>query len=153
MHSLGFNYRITDIQAALGLSQFKKLERFKEARRQIIEIYNKVLSGIDGLILPFERKGLDSCFHLYVIKIDFKRLGKSRGKIMEELKGKGVLTQVHYTPVYTQPYYQKEFGYKGGNFPRTEAYYEQCLSIPLYPTMTDVEIQTVINAIKDVVKI
>jgi len=153
MHSLGFNYRMTDIQAALGLSQLKKLEKLKESRRRIIEIYNKELCGINGLILPFERKGLDSCFHLYVIKIDFKRLGKSRREVMEEFKAKGVLTQVHYTPVYTQPYYQKELAYKWGDHPKTEAYYEQCLSIPLYPTMTDEEIQIVINAIKDIIKI
>lgn len=150
MHILGFNYRITDIQTALGLSQLKKLERFKNARRQIVEIYNKELAGIDGLVLPFERKDLDSCFHLYVVKIDFKRLGKTRGEVMEELRAKGVLTQVHYTPVHTQPYYQKELGYKWGDYPQAEEYSKQCLSIPLYPAMIDEEIQTVINAIKSI---
>lgn len=153
MHSLGFNYRMTDIQAALGLSQLQKLERFKAARRRIVELYNNELAGIDGLILPFERNNLDSCFHLYVVKIDFSRLGKDRGKVMEELRTKGILTQVHYTPVHTQPYYQNKFGYKWGDYPQAEAYYEQCLSIPLYPAMTDGDIQTVIKAIKDIVKI
>jgi UDP-4-amino-4,6-dideoxy-N-acetyl-beta-L-altrosamine transaminase len=148
MQELGFNYRITDLQAALGVAQLNKLDRFITRRREIIGKYQRAFRNIDWLTPPFQRPGVFSALHLYVIKIDYKKLGKTRTQVMQELKGERIGTQVHYIPVHLQPYYRENYGYKPGDFPKAEAYYEQCLSIPLYPKMTDDDIVRVINAIK-----
>jgi len=151
MHSLGFNYRMTELQAALGISQLKKLEFFKKRRREIILAYNKAFALNEFLVTPFESTELCSCFHLYVTQIDFVKLGKSRKVVMQELRDLGVGTQVHYIPVPTQPYYKKQFGYKNGDYPVTEKYYNQELSLPLFPGMTDNDVQSVINAVNKVI--
>lgn len=152
-HELGFNYRITDLQCVLGLQQFKKLESFIKRRKEIVSKYNKALQGINNLKVPRERERVESCFHLYVLQIDFQAIGRSRTMIMNELKNKGIGSQVHYIPVHTQPWYQKEFGYKWGDCPVAEQYYSQSLSIPLYPRMTDTEVTRVIEGVKEVVLI
>lgn len=148
MQMLGFNYRMTDIQAALGISQLKKLDSFAVRRGEIVEKYNKAFENIDWLTVPFERNNLDSVFHLYVLQIDFEKIGKSKQQVISELSEKKIGTQVHYIPVHTQPYYRKNFGYKKGDFPNAENYYKKALSIPLYPKMTDKEVEYVIENIK-----
>jgi UDP-4-amino-4,6-dideoxy-N-acetyl-beta-L-altrosamine transaminase len=147
MQELGFNYRITDIQATLGASQLKKIDEFVRRRREIIQVYNQTFANIHWLTTPYERNGVLSAFHLYVIKIDFKRLNKTRTQVMQELREKGIGTQVHYIPVHLHPYYRENWGFKPGDFPKAELYYEQCLSIPLYPKMTDDDVHRVIEAI------
>lgn len=147
---LGFNYRLTDIHCALGLSQLGKLEKFVKRRRQIVARYNRELAGLPGVTLPYERPGVFSAFHLYVTLIDFKALGKSRKWVMETLVKERIGTQVHYIPVHEQPYYRKEFGYRHGELPNSEKYYEQALSLPLYPRMTDEEVGHVIKHVKRV---
>ena len=149
MQELGFNYRITDIQAALGISQLKKLDEFVRRRKEIIAMYNQALANIPWLTTPYERPGVFSAFHLYVIKIDFKQIDKTRTQVMQELKGKGIGTQVHYIPVHLQPYYRENWGFKPGDYPKAEKYYDQCLSIPLYPKMTDEDVRRVVVAIKN----
>jgi len=153
MQQLGFNYRMTDIQAVLGISQLKKIETFIERRRQIIKEYNRAFETIEWLTTPYEREGIFSAFHLYVLKIDFEKINKTRTQVMEELKAKGIGTQVHYIPVHLLPYYRENFGFKEGDFPRAEHYYHQCLSIPLYPRMTDEDVQQVIDAVYEVPKV
>jgi dTDP-4-amino-4,6-dideoxygalactose transaminase len=152
MHYLGFNYRITDIQAALGVSQFKKLNKFIARRREIVNKYNQAFKNIPNLVTPIELPGLVSAFHLYVLKINFQQIGKSRKDVIEELKAKGVGTQVHYIPVHLQPFYQNVYGYKQGDYPVTEAYYDQCLSLPLFPRMTSQDVDKVIEAVKAVAR-
>ncbi|MCP4149463.1 MAG: UDP-4-amino-4,6-dideoxy-N-acetyl-beta-L-altrosamine transaminase [bacterium] len=147
MQELGFNYRLTDMQAALGVSQLKKIDGFVKKRRSIIDTYNSAFQNREWLTEPFERENLSSAFHLYVLKIDFEKIGKTRTQVMGELREKGIGTQVHYIPVHLQPYYRENYGYKEGDYPRAEHYYKQCLSIPLYPKMTEENIQRVINAI------
>lgn len=151
MQSLGFNYRMTDMQAALGVSQLNKIDFFKKRRREVIAMYNKAFADMRYLKTPVEPDDVCSCFHLYVVQIDFTALGKTRTQVMQELRDKGIGTQVHYIPVPTQPYYKKTFGYKDGDYPVAEKYYEQELSLPLYPGMTDGDIQSVIIAIHKVI--
>lgn len=147
MQTLGFNYRLTDIQAALGISQLKKLDEFVKRRREIVTKYNEAFRNAEWLTIPFEMEEVYSAFHLYVLQIDFEKIAKSRKQVMEELKEKGIGTQVHYIPVHTQPFYKSSFGCHYGDFPLAEAYYEKALSLPLYPQMTDEDVEYVINSI------
>lgn len=151
MQSLGFNYRMTDMQAALGVSQLNKLDFFKKRRREVIVMYNKAFADMRYLKTPVEPDDVCSCFHLYAVQIDFTALGKSRAQVMKELRDKGIGTQVHYIPVPTQPYYKNTFGYKDGDYPIAEKYYEQELSLPLYPGLSDDDVNTVIKAVKEVI--
>ena len=149
MHELGFNYRMTDIQAALGTAQMKKLESFKARRNNIIHQYNEAFSSLDNMQTPLADDG-KNCFHLYVVKIDYEAIGMSRKKVMERLRSLSIGTQVHYIPVHTQPYYMEKFGYAYGDYPEAENYYKAALSLPLYPAMTDDDIKRVITAIIDI---
>ena len=154
MQLLGGNNRITDIQAALGLSQLSKLSFFKKRRKEIINKYNNAFKDKSNVIIPFEENGLDSCFHLYVLQINFEKIGKSRKQVMEELKSNGIGAQVHYIPVNSQPYYIKNYGdYQKELFPAAESYYNKCLSIPLFPMMTDDDVEYVINSLNNIIKI
>ena len=151
MQELGFNYRLTDIQAALGISQLKKLNNFIKLRRNIVKKYNHAFSLLPNVIIPYENTNVFSAFHLYVLQIDFAKIGKTRKQVIEELDKKGIGTQVHYIPVHLQPYYKKPFGYKKGDFPIAEKYYDKCLSLPLYPKMTSSEVAYVIKEFKNVI--
>lgn len=149
MQELGFNYRLSDFAAALGLSQLKKLDSFVSRRRQIVDKYNKAFKNLKNLQIPYEKEGLKSAFHIYVVQIDFKSVGKSRKLVMEQLKEKGIGTQVHYIPVHHQPYYKKILNVKKGELSKCEKYYERCLTLPLYPRMTNKDIDRVIKVIED----
>src|SRR4030066_528176 len=141
MHELGFNYRITDFQCALGISQLKKLEKYIERRRELVSIYNKELSKIDKIILPVEKPYVKSSWHIYYIRL---KDASKRRLVFEELKKSNIGVQVHYIPVYLQPYYQKNFGYKAGDYPKAEDYYQSTITLPLYPKMMNSNIQYII---------
>jgi dTDP-4-amino-4,6-dideoxygalactose transaminase len=154
MPELGYNYRITDIQCALGLSQLKKLDGFIERRRQIADRYNEAFQKLDWLCRPQIRGSggfspSRTVWHLYVVQINFTKIGKTRAQVMAQLLEAGIGTQVHYIPVHTQPYYREKYGYGAGDCPIAEAYYEKCLSLPLFPAMTDENIEQVIQAMKE----
>jgi len=153
MHDLGFNYRLTDIQAALGISQMRKLDKYICRRREIVSRYNEAFKNDVWAIIPYEHPGVLSAFHLYVIQIDFNLIGKTRKEVMEELRKKSIGTQVHYIPVYSQPYYKKHFKFRSGDFPVAEAFYERALSLPLYPRMTDSDVDYVIHTLKRIAKV
>lgn len=144
---LGYNYRITDIQCALGISQLKKLDSFIKRRRQIVDSYNEAFRNRKYIQIPFEDSKCRSNFHLYVLLIDFQATGVSRAELMLKLKKKGIQTQVHYIPVHLQPYYREKLGTTRGDYPRAEAYYEKCLSIPLHPALTDQDVRKVVSEI------
>jgi perosamine synthetase len=148
---LGFNYRITDLQCALGIAQLKKLPEFITRRREVFEMYQQSFQGISFLQIPFEAEKCLSNFHLYVLLFDFQAIGKSRHQVIVELRNLGIHTQVHYIPCHTQPYYQKSYGTQWGDCPKTEAYYRRCLSIPLFPALTNEEVLKVVNSIKEVI--
>lgn len=149
MQKLGHNFRITDIQCALGISQLKKLDRFVSRRRVIVAKYNASLCNLDWLQTPAVREEDREhvSWHLYTLQIDFKKLGKSRTQVMEELRESGVGSQVLYIPVYLQPWYRETYGYSVGKCKNAESYYEKTLSLPLYPSMSDTDVDAVIKAV------
>ncbi len=148
MQELGFNYRITDFQCALALSQLKKINKFIERRKKIAEIYDKELAKLPFVTLTQTSSRNNSSLHLYVIRIDFEKLGKSRGQVMRELFDKNIGTQVHYIPVPFHPYYA-ERGFKRDDYPITKDYYYQALSIPIYYELKDDMLSEVLFALKN----
>lgn len=150
--AIGFNYRITDIQCALGISQLKKLPHFRTRRREIVNQYNAIFGNSDCIRIPFEAADCKSNFHLYVPIFDFKKMGISRAQFMEKLKNHGIQTQVHYIPVHFHSYYQRHFGTGPGNCPNAEDYYQQCLSLPLHPSMNDMDVHRVLTVVGNILK-
>ncbi|MCX5679381.1 MAG: UDP-4-amino-4,6-dideoxy-N-acetyl-beta-L-altrosamine transaminase [Candidatus Omnitrophica bacterium] len=146
MQELGFNYRMTDIQAALGLSQLNKIDRFIARRSKIVAKYNAAFKDIPW-IRPVSVNDKFCAYHLYVVRVDFNRLGISRSAFMKRLLDKGVGTQVHYIPIYRQPFYRKNFGISPAGFLEANRYYDECVSLPLFPAMTDRDITKVISAV------
>lgn len=145
MHHLGFNYRITDIQSALGLSQLKKLDKFVERRREIAKLYEKAFAGNPFFKTTVEKDGCKSSYHLYPILLRDGYKDK-KSEIFHKLRGESLGVQVHYIPVYLQPYYQK-LGYKKNSCPISEDFYQKEISIPMYPTMDNENVNYVIDKI------
>ena len=147
MQYLGYNYRITDIQCALAISQMDKIDLFLDARRSMVKVYDKAFKDIPN-ITPLQAHGRDnSSHHIYVVSIDFDKIGMTRHQFMEKLAEQGVGSQVHYIPVVSQPYYQ-ELGYKIQQYSITDAYYQSTLSIPLYYGLSDIDQRLVISSIR-----
>jgi len=146
---LGFNYRLTDIQASLGLSQLKKLNLFVKKRRDIASIYNQHLDSIN-LILPIEKRYAKSSFHLYVVLVNNTKK-KVRNNLIIFLKKNKIFTNIHYKPIHLQPYFQK-FGFKKGDFKNAEKYYEKAISLPIHPNLKKKEVMTIIKKINNFFK-
>lgn len=144
---LGYNYRLTDIQSALGLSQIGKMDWIRSRRREIVDRYNRGFADLDWLATPFESPACNTNFHLYIGLFDFARLGLDRARVMQALRSKGIQSQVHYIPVHLQPYFRSRFGTAPGDCPRAETYYERCLSLPLHPALSDEAVDLVIDEI------
>lgn len=151
MTELGFNYRMTDLQAALGVSQLRKIDGFIERRREIAALYTEKLAGSPGIILPKQLAGTESGWHLYMIQLDSRVIEKSRKQIFEEMRALNIGVHVHYIPVYWHPYYQN-LGYEKEICPIAEKWYEQALTLPIYPGMTDEEVIDVVEAFQYVVR-
>lgn len=148
MDLLGFNCRMTDFQAALGLSQLARIKENKLKRRAIVEYYNERFGVFDELILPYEQVNVDSNFHLYILQIsDSARF--DRFELFSYLKSKGYLLQVHYFPIHLLSYYRRNFQYKSGDYPISERYYNRAITLPLYPTLSDLEVEAITNFIRD----
>ena len=151
MEEVGFNYRITDFQCALGLSQLQKIDSFVAARSARVENYNRAFASLsDHLMLPAQKiEGQKHAWHLYLIRLRDPRGGKKRRRLYDFLKKNGVHAQVHYIPVYRQPYYRQLFDGRKTHCPNAERYYEQALSLPLYPDLREREQKQVIRLVKD----
>lgn len=147
---LGFNYRMSDLHAALGVSQLNRLEEFIEARRTIAELYNKELSNLP-ITLPKQLDTASSSWHLYIIRLKLDKLTKSHQQIFNELREAGIGVNLHYIPVHLQPYYQ-ELGFKAGDFPNAEAYYLQAISIPLFAKLPIIEQKKTMTTLIDITK-
>jgi len=147
MHEVGFNYRITDIQCALGISQLKKLDDFVVKRGKIAERYDEVFGSDKRFIIPAVSDKVDHAYHLYPLQIEFEKLNIEKVLFFYKMMGKGMNLQVHYIPVHMQPYYQERFGFGKGNFPLAENYYQNEFSIPLYPALNNADIEKIIKDI------
>jgi perosamine synthetase len=151
MQELGFNYRITDIQCALALSQMKKISIFLQRRNEIAKAYDDVFQSINGVSVT-QLTGRDrSSHHIYVVRIDFDAIGLSRHEFMNKLASSGVGSQVHYIPVPMHPYYEK-LGFCLNDYPETERYYQEALSLPLYFGLRDEDQHLVISSIRSLLK-
>lgn len=148
--SLGYNYRMTDIQAALICSQLDKLQMFVQRRKEIVEMYNKAFSQVSEIIVQREIEQSDTARHLYLINLRLDMLRVGRREIIDALKAENVCCNVHYIPVYYFPYYE-EMGYKKGLCPAAEKLYEGIITIPLYYGMSDEDVSSVIEAVKKVI--
>jgi len=147
---LGFNYRMTELNAALGISQLKRLNNFVESRRNLKKRYDDLLSDLP-IIRPFQIKDSYSAFHLYPIQIHLNNVNKSRKQIFDIMRQNDIGVNIHYIPIHRQPYFSK-LGFKIGDFPNAEKYYDRAISIPLFPSMSEDQQNKVVNTLMMVLK-
>jgi len=147
----GYNFRITDLQCALGLSQFKKIGKFIKRRRDIVKKYNTAFKNIPQIIIPSEKEYVKSAWHIYPVQFRSEKLKMGRKEIFALLHENNIKVQVHYLPVHLHPFYKNKFGYKEGDFPKAERYYGQAISLPLFPAMTDKDVKAVIETVKKII--
>jgi len=148
---LGFNYRLTDIACALGLTQMKGLEANLARRRQIAARYAAEFRNVPGVLPPQTRPNVNPAWHLYPIRLDLTRLSAGRGEVFRALREENIGVNVHYIPVHRHPYYRDRFGYKGGEYPVAEAAYERLISLPMFHGMSDDDVEDVVRAVCKVV--
>jgi perosamine synthetase len=144
---LGFNYRLTDIACALGLSQLKKLEANLHRRREIADRYTRAFRELPSVVAPKVRSNVNPAWHLYPIRLNPAQLSAGRGQIFRGLRAENIGVNVHYIPVHLHPYYRDQFGYVGGEYPVAEAAYEQLISLPMFHGMSDRDVEDVIAAV------
>jgi perosamine synthetase len=151
MHLLGFNYRMTDIQATLGSSQLAKLPSFVERRREIAKCYTEAFGDTPGLIVPWQHPLSNSSWHLYILRWSSEVFEVDRKQIFDALRAENIGVHVHYIPVYYQPYY-RDLGFQKGLCPQAEMLYDELITLPIFPAMTDSDIQDVIQAVQKIYK-
>ncbi|EQB20308.1 Bacillosamine [Dehalobacter sp. UNSWDHB] len=148
----GYKYNMTDIQAAMGMTQLAKLESMQARREVIWQRYNAAFSKLPEIEVPTDFTYARHARHLYMIRLNLDKLTVDRAAFIELLKEENIGTSVHYIPLPYHPYYRDTFGYKPGDFPKTEALYERIISLPLYPRMSDTDVQDVIEAVQRVIE-
>ena len=147
--ALGYNYRMTDMQAALGASQMTRLSAYVSKRHEIARRYNALLAELP-ITLPWQHPDSYSAFHLYVIRLQLDKIKASHLQVFESLRAKDIMVNLHYIPVHLQPYYQK-MGFKQGDYPVAEQYYREAISIPMHPTLTTDEQDFVVRSIREAI--
>jgi len=148
----GYNFRITDFQCALGISQLKKLDSFVERRREIAARYNEAFAGMEEIITQPDSADVKAAYHIYVIQIRTELLKVGRKEIFEALRAENIGVNVHYVPVHLHPFYQRVFGYKKGDYPTAEKYYDRAITLPIFPMMEEEDIENVIRAVQKVIR-
>ena len=148
----GYKYNMTDIQASLGLHQLEKLNIFQKKREKIAKDYNEAFKDMKEITIPFVKDNIKHAWHLYVIKIVSEKLKINRNQFIEALKAENIGTSVHFIPAHLQPYYRDTFGFKKGDFPNAEYAFERVISLPLFPKMSDKDVNDVINSVKKIVE-
>jgi len=147
---LGYNYRMTDMQAALGISQLSKLDMFIQKRKEYVRVYNEAFKNFEGVQIPYQLPETQSSWHLYIIQLQLEKLKIGRKEIYEELLAAGIGVNVHYIPVYYHPYYQS-LGYIKGLCPKAEDLYERIITLPLYPAMEKGDLKYVIDTLQEII--
>lgn len=148
--ALGYNYRMTDLQAALGISQLSRLGEFVTRRHAIAQRYASLLADLP-ITLPWQHPDSYSAYHLYVTRLKLDEIGPSHREVFERLRAKDIMVNLHYIPVHTQPYYQ-QFGFREGDFPEAEQYYREAISIPMHPSLSDDEQDYVVQALREALR-
>ncbi|SFW44191.1 UDP-4-amino-4,6-dideoxy-N-acetyl-beta-L-altrosamine transaminase [Pseudomonas sp. NFACC19-2] len=143
---LGFNYRMTELQAALGVSQLQRLDQYVARRHELAARYDRLLAALP-VITPWQHPDSYSGLHLYVVRLKLEQIGKSHREVFESLREQGIGVNLHYIPVHTQPYYQR-MGFKQGDFPEAERYYAEAISLPMFQAMTDAQQDDVVAALQ-----
>ena len=151
MQLLGYNYRLTDVACALGLSQLKKLDFNLQKRSRIAALYSAAFLNLPGVQIPQGRKDVEPAWHLYPLRLDLEKLSGDRGQVFRAMRAENIGVNVHYIPVHLHPYYRQRFGYKGGEFPIAEDAYERLISIPMFHGMSDEDVEDVIQAVTKVI--
>lgn len=144
--ALGYNYRMTDLQAALGVSQIKRLSKYVERRQEIASFYNDALKELP-VLLPWQHPDTYSAYHLYIIRLKNNEIKRSHKEVFEFLRDKEIMVNLHYIPVHTQPYYQA-MGFKNGDYPEAEKFYEEAISIPMHPNLSPEDLCFVVESMK-----
>ncbi len=152
MQHLGYNYRITDFQSALGSSQLKKLDRFVGRRNEIADYYNKAFKNNERFIIPKVDENVKHSYHLYPLQIKFDELKINKKEFFEKMRENNIGLQVHYIPIHTQPYYKNKFGFKEGDYPIAEKFYQNEVSIPIYPLLENEDLEYIVKTIKHLAK-
>ena len=147
----GYKYNMFDVQAAIGLAQINKIEVFNKIRRRYAKIYNKAFKSFPEIVAPVEKKGIKHCYHLYVITIDTKNITVNRDEVMNILQYDNIGIGIHYRALHLHPFYRKTYGFKKGSLPVAEYVSERVISLPLYPSLTEVDIYDVISALKEAI--
>ncbi len=151
INEVGFNYRLSDIQCALGISQLKKLDRFIYKRRKIAELYRKLLKNDKRFILPYEDKNVYHSYHLFPLQINFNFSKITKKSLFNKMMKSGFRLQVHYIPIHLQPYYKKKYKFKRKDFINSEKFYENVLSLPLYPSLNFKDVKKVVKVLKKLI--
>ena len=147
--ALGFNYRMTDMQAALGVSQMTRLTDYVQLRHNIAQRYNELLADLP-LSLPWQHPDSYSAYHLYVVRLQLDKISASHRQVFEDLRAKEIMVNLHYIPVHTQPYFQK-MGFKQGDYPQAEQCYREAISIPMHVNLTDEDLIYVVNSLREAI--
>jgi perosamine synthetase len=144
----GFKYNLTDIAAAIGIEQLKKCNEFWNARRRVAAVYDMEFADLPEIQVPVHRSDVQHAWHLYVIQLNLERLRISRNLFIEALREEGIGTSVHFIPLHLHPYYRDTLGYKPQNFPNASSAFERIVSLPIYPRMTEADVENVITAVR-----
>ncbi len=148
----GYKYNMTDIQAAMGIHQLNKLDRFIKKRQEYAYIFDQAFKDYPEIKIPLKHKDRNHIYHLYIIRLVLDKLKIGRARFINDLRELNIGTSVHFIPVHLHPFYQKTYGYKRGDLPNSEKIYDSIISLPLYPAMNEADVHDVINAVEHLVK-